>query len=38
MADRMKARTIEVRASHLSLISHPQEIAELILRAAGQYG
>ena len=35
MADRMKAKTIEVEASHLSLISHPHEIAGLILNAAG---
>jgi pimeloyl-ACP methyl ester carboxylesterase len=35
MARRMGARTIEVRSSHLSLISHPQEIASLILEAAG---
>jgi pimeloyl-ACP methyl ester carboxylesterase len=35
MAKRMGATTIEVKASHLSLISHPQEIAGLILRAAG---
>ena len=35
MAKRMGATTIEVKASHLSLISHPQEIADLILRAAG---
>jgi len=34
MAKRMGATTIEVDASHLSLISHPQEIADLILRAA----
>jgi pimeloyl-ACP methyl ester carboxylesterase len=34
MADRMKAKTIEVKASHLSLISHPQEITDLILNAA----
>jgi len=26
MADRMKAKTIEVKASHLSLISYPEEI------------
>jgi len=31
----MNAQTIEVDASHLSLISHPQEIANLILKAAG---
>lgn len=35
MADRMKAKTIEVKASHLSLISHPHEITDLILNAAG---
>jgi hypothetical protein len=32
----MGATTIEVKSSHLSLISHPQEIADLILRAAEQ--
>jgi pimeloyl-ACP methyl ester carboxylesterase len=36
MAKRMGAKTIEVKASHLSLISHPDEIAQLILEAAGQ--
>jgi pimeloyl-ACP methyl ester carboxylesterase len=36
MAKRMGARTIEVKASHLSLISHPEEITGLILEAAGQ--
>jgi pimeloyl-ACP methyl ester carboxylesterase len=35
MAKRMGANTIEVPASHVSLISHPKEIADLILRAAG---
>ncbi len=35
MAKRMNARTIELKASHLSLISHPREIADLILEAAG---
>lgn len=34
MAKRMGATTIEVNASHLSLISHPQEITDLILQAA----
>jgi pimeloyl-ACP methyl ester carboxylesterase len=38
MAERMKAKTIEVKASHLSLISHPQEITNLILNAAGHSG
>jgi pimeloyl-ACP methyl ester carboxylesterase len=36
MAKRMSAKTIEVKASHLSLISHPDEITRLILEAAGQ--
>ena len=36
MAKRMEAKTIEVKASHLSLISHPEEITRLILEAAGQ--
>jgi pimeloyl-ACP methyl ester carboxylesterase len=36
MAKRMGAHTIEVKASHLSLISRPQEIADLILLAAGR--
>ena len=36
MAKRMGATTIEVRASHLSLISQPDAIARLILEAAGQ--
>jgi pimeloyl-ACP methyl ester carboxylesterase len=36
MAKRMGAKTIEVKGSHLSLISHPDEITGLILEAAGQ--
>jgi pimeloyl-ACP methyl ester carboxylesterase len=36
MAKRMGAKTIEVNASHLSLISQPDEITRLILEAAGQ--
>ncbi|MHC2298770.1 alpha/beta fold hydrolase [Rhizobium mongolense] len=35
MAKRMGAKTIEVKASHLSLISHPDEITQLIIEAAG---
>ena len=35
MAKRMGARTIEVKSSHLSMISHPAEITDLILEAAG---
>lgn len=38
MAKRMKARTVELKAGHLSLISHPREIADLILEAAGHAG
>jgi pimeloyl-ACP methyl ester carboxylesterase len=34
MAKRMGAKTIEVKASHLALISHPEEIGGLILEAA----
>jgi pimeloyl-ACP methyl ester carboxylesterase len=36
MAKRMSAKTIELNSSHLSLISHPEEITRLILEAAGQ--
>lgn len=36
MAKRMNARTVELKASHLSLISQAQEVADLILEAAGQ--
>ena len=35
MAQRMGAKTIEVKASHVSLISQPAAIADLILEAAG---
>ena len=33
MAKRMGAKTIEVKSSHLSLISHPDAITNLILEA-----
>jgi pimeloyl-ACP methyl ester carboxylesterase len=36
MAKRMGAKTIEIKSSHLSLISHPDAIADLILQAAGR--
>jgi pimeloyl-ACP methyl ester carboxylesterase len=36
MAKRMGAKTIEVKASHLSLISQPDAVSQLILEAAGQ--
>src|SRR6202171_4887135 len=35
LAKRMSATTIELDSSHVSLVSHPKEIAELILLAAG---
>jgi pimeloyl-ACP methyl ester carboxylesterase len=35
LAKRMNATTIELDSSHVSLVSHPKEIADLILRAAG---
>ncbi|WP_454851691.1 alpha/beta fold hydrolase [Rhizobium binxianense] len=35
MAKRMGAKTIELKASHLSLISHPDEITRMIVEAAG---
>jgi pimeloyl-ACP methyl ester carboxylesterase len=36
LAKRMEASTIEVDAGHLSLVSHSQQVAELILKAAGR--
>jgi pimeloyl-ACP methyl ester carboxylesterase len=36
MAKRMGAKTVEINASHLALISHPEEVSRLILEAAGQ--
>jgi pimeloyl-ACP methyl ester carboxylesterase len=36
MAERMEAKTVEVNASHVSLISQPAVISQLILEAAGQ--
>jgi pimeloyl-ACP methyl ester carboxylesterase len=36
MAKRMGAQTIELASSHVSMISHPDAIANLILEAAGQ--
>jgi pimeloyl-ACP methyl ester carboxylesterase len=36
LATRMKATTAEIEAGHLSLVSHPREIADLILAAAGR--
>ena len=35
LAKRMNATTVELEAGHLSLVSHPKEIADLILAAAG---
>jgi pimeloyl-ACP methyl ester carboxylesterase len=36
MAKRMGAKTIELEASHVSMISQPAAVADLILEAAGQ--
>jgi pimeloyl-ACP methyl ester carboxylesterase len=36
MAKRMGAKTVEIKSSHLSLISHPKEVTDLILAAAGR--
>ena len=36
LADRMSATTIELDSGHLSLVTHPREIADLILDAAGR--
>jgi pimeloyl-ACP methyl ester carboxylesterase len=35
LAKRMKATTIELDSGHLSLVTHPREIADLILLARG---
>jgi pimeloyl-ACP methyl ester carboxylesterase len=34
LANRMQAKTVELNAGHLSLVSHPKDIADLILAAA----
>src|SRR6266850_3729130 len=36
LAKRMNATTVELEAGNLSLVSHPKEIADLILAAAGR--
>jgi len=36
MAKRMGAKTVELKSSHLSLLSHPREVSDLILEAAGR--
>ena len=33
-AQRMRARTVEVGSSHLSMVSHPKEVVELVEAAA----
>jgi pimeloyl-ACP methyl ester carboxylesterase len=35
MAERMNASTIELDASHLSIVSRAKEVADLIIQAAG---
>ncbi|TXC72223.1 alpha/beta hydrolase [Sphingomonas ginsenosidivorax] len=37
MAKRIKAETIELPASHVSLLSHPRAIANLIIKAAAEH-
>jgi hypothetical protein len=32
----MNSTTVELEAGHLSLVSHPKEVADLILAAVGQ--
>ena len=36
LAKRMNAHTVELESSHVSLLSHPNEIAKLILEATGR--
>jgi len=36
LAKRMNATTVELEAGHLSLVSHPRQIADLILAATGR--
>jgi hypothetical protein len=38
LAKRMDATTIEFKATHLSLVTHPREIAHLILQASSHTG
>ena len=37
VAARMKAKTVELASSHVAMLSHPKEIANLILEAAGAH-
>ena len=34
MAKRIRAKTVEVRSSHVPMITHPREVTDLILAAA----
>ncbi|WP_262406186.1 alpha/beta hydrolase [Protaetiibacter sp. SSC-01] len=36
LADRMGAHTIELESGHLAMVTHPREVADLILLAAGR--
>lgn len=38
LAERMHATTIEIDSGHLSMLTHPQEVADLILQAARATG
>lgn len=35
MANRMNAKTVELDASHLSIVSKPREVSDLIIEATG---
>jgi pimeloyl-ACP methyl ester carboxylesterase len=35
LAKRMDATTVEIDSGHLSLVTHPHEVSQLILSAAG---
>ena len=37
-AERMGATTVEVAASHVAMVSHPDEVAELVEKAAASVG
>jgi hypothetical protein len=34
MAERMHATSVEIEAGHLSLITHPEDVTQLIMHAA----
>ena len=36
MAKAINAKTVEIASSHVAMLAHPEEIANLILEAAGR--